>query len=61
MRIFGVIPLSSYKTALKQQLNGEKWYVDLGHLPAFGRCVLFSFPVGWKNVGKDIHCVVFPY
>ena len=24
MRIFGVIPLSSYKTTLQQQLNGEK-------------------------------------
>ena len=24
MRIFGVMPLASYKTTLKQQLNGEK-------------------------------------
>ena len=32
MWIFGVIPLSSYKTTLKQQLNGEQWDVKQRHL-----------------------------
>ena len=43
MLIFWVIP--SYKTTLKQQLSGEKWVAELGHLSAFGWAVLFSCPV----------------
>ena len=48
MRIFGVIPfiaLCDYRKTLKQQLNGEKWAAELGHLPAFGWALLFSCPV----------------
>ena len=46
MQILGQSPLSSYKTTLKQQLNDEKWYSKLNHLPVF---VLFS---AWKNKYK---------
>ena len=42
MPTFGGKPLfSSYKTAVKQQLNGEKWHVG-GCFPAFGDVVVVS-------------------
>ena len=37
--------LSSYKMTLKQQLNGENWDAELGHLSASGGAKLFSYPV----------------
>ena len=48
-------PLSSYKTTLKQQLNGEKWDVELRHLSGFGWAMLFSCPV----LGRS--CQYSPY
>ena len=44
MQIFGVLPLSSYKTTLKHQLNDGKWDGELTRLPVSGWTMLFSCP-----------------
>ena len=47
-KLWGQSPLSSYKTTLRQQLNGkndEKLDVKLIHLFVFGWAVLFSSPL----------------
>ena len=47
MHISGLAPFSSYKTILKQQLNGEKG--DAGHLSAFGDIFHMSIlPCKWS-------------
>ena len=51
MHIWGVIPLSSYKTTPKQQLNRERWDGELNHLFVF---VLSS---AWMN---DCHANMLP-
>ena len=59
IQIFVVIPFVELKTTLKQQLNGEKWDVELGHLSAAGGAMLSSCPVlgrseSWLNVNAVI-------
>ena len=61
MRILGVIPssLSSYKTTLKQKLNGEKrsekWDGELSHFRSvLGWAMLFSCPVDWLDHGNNM-------
>ena len=61
MQIFGVIPssLSSYKTTLKQKLNGEKrsekWDGELSHFKSvLGWAMLFSCPVDWLDHGNNM-------
>ena len=47
----GKFPLSSYKTTLKQHLNGEKWDLELGHLSAMGWAMLFFVSSAWSVSG----------
>ena len=46
-------PLHYYKTRLKQQLNGEKWDAELGHLSAFGWAMQFSCPLLVRNTSSS--------
>ena len=45
----GLCPWSSYKTTLKQQLNGEKWDVELGRSCSFGWAVVFVSMQCWEE------------
>ena len=50
MQIFVVIPFIKQQNNT-YQLNGEKWDVELGHLPAFGWTMLFSHPLHIIDIG----------
>ena len=47
--------------ALKQQLNGEKWDVEVGHLCAFGWAMLFSCPVIGRLLAWQWHVIDVMY
>ena len=55
--LFIYIYISSNKMTHKQQLNGEKWDVELGHLSAFGWAVLFSCPVLGTMLAWQLHVI----
>ena len=55
--IYIYIYISSNKMTHKQQLNGEKWDVELGHLSAFGWAVLFSCPVLGTMLAWQLHVI----